>query len=555
MQKILRLLAGGLLALCVAACTEERLPRPVTIVNIGDFQLKTPAESFLERRVSGDTIHLYVADNIDLKRVQMQAVQVNVEHADIKIDVVDKERCADYANFPRKPFSSLAELSTSANTFIDFSDTLHPVRFRVTTYDSYDFSVLVHQHVERKMVIRGLQSAPIIDQASRQAVIYVSSSERLDQIHVEAFQLGGAHGKVTPDPTTAEVFDFQRNNTFMVQHYWESEPQPWKVFVYRRDMETTMEISPMSSRAIVEGTIPADAKLQIQFCPDSTDAWSDIPSEDISIKALNYRAIVKGLSPETKYRIRTVTNGNIGDADTLTTAPAPELPGGLFDDWHKEKAVSGDILWCPWMEGEPMYWDTGNHGATTVGASNSVPTDETCNGRGKAAFLESKYIVIKFAAGNIFTGKYKKTDGTNGILDFGRPFTGYPTKLRVNYKYLTQKINHCDPDERYKHLIGRPDSCQIYVALTDWDQPLEVRTRPSNQQLFDINDPHIIAYAEIIKGENVPEWTQVDMELKYRNYRTPKHLLIVVTSSKYGDFFTGGEGAKLWVDNFELIYD
>jgi hypothetical protein len=169
--------------------------------------------------------------------------------------------------------------------------------------------------------------------------------------------------------------------------------------------------------------------------------------------------------------------------------------------------------------------------------------------------LESKWIVLKFAAGNIFTGTYKKTDGTNGILDFGRPFNSFPTKLRVNYKYNSAIIDKVG-DGAMQHLKGRPDSCQIYIALTDWDQPLEIRTRPSERQLFDPNDPKVIAYGTLIKGETVSSWTQADIELDYKyTNRTPKYILIVASSSKYGDYFTGGEGSKLWLDNCELIYD
>jgi hypothetical protein len=125
----------------------------------------------------------------------------------------------------------------------------------------------------------------------------------------------------------------------------------------------------------------------------------------------------------------------------------------------------------------------------------------------------------------------------------------------VNYKYNSAIIDKVG-DDAMQHLKGRPDSCQIYIALTDWDQPLEIRTRPSERQLFDSNDPKVIAYGTLIKGETVSSWTQADIELDYKyTNRTPKYILIVASSSKYGDYFTGGEGSKLWLDNCELIYD
>ena len=45
------------------------------------------------------------------------------------------------------------------------------------------------------------------------------------------------------------------------------------------------------------------------------------------------------------------------------------------------------------------------------------------------------------------------------------------------------------------------------------------------------------------------------IRLDYRDYRKPKYLVIVATASKYGDYFTGGEGSTLYLDEMELTYD
>ena len=106
------------------------------------------------------------------------------------------------------------------------------------------------------------------------------------------------------------------------------------------------------------------------------------------------------------------------------------------------------------------------------------------------------------------------------------------------------------------NLSGRADSCHIYIALTDWDQPYEIRTRKSERQLFNKNDSHVIAYAEYISGSSDSQYQQRDLVLDYRyTNRTPKYILVVATASKYGDYFTGGDTSKLLIDNFELIYE
>jgi hypothetical protein len=43
--------------------------------------------------------------------------------------------------------------------------------------------------------------------------------------------------------------------------------------------------------------------------------------------------------------------------------------------------------------------------------------------------------------------------------------------------------------------------------------------------------------------------------LKYRSSRTPKYIVIVGAASRYGDYFTGGKGSVLKLDEFELVYD
>ena len=142
----------------------------------------------------------------------------------------------------------------------------------------------------------------------------------------------------------------------------------------------------------------------------------------------------------------------------------------------------------------------------------------------------------------------------NGVLDFGKPFTARPTKLKGYYKYTTAPINYASSD--FEALRGKPDTCSIYIVLGDWTEPVEIRTNPNNPKYFDKNDPRIIAYAELNSGSTVQNYTQFELELDYRaTNRIPTYLLVVCSASKYGDYFTGGGGAVLYVDDFSLEYD
>lgn len=215
-------------------------------------------------------------------------------------------------------------------------------------------------------------------------------------------------------------------------------------------------------------------------------------------------------------------------------------------------------VWQPWNEGGLQFWDTGNKGATMAGNSNSVPSDYTPDGKGKSARLETVFASVfnigKIAAGNIFTGTYLRTSGTNGVLAFGQPWNLRPTRLRGYFQYQAKDINKSDTDHGY--LVGRPDSCHIYVALADWTAPYEIRTEPKNRQLFDPALPSIIAYGELIYSGTMDSYKEFVIPLEYRSTsRVPTYMQITVSSSKYGDFFTGGEGSLLYVDQLSFDYD
>ena len=57
-------------------------------------------------------------------------------------------------------------------------------------------------------------------------------------------------------------------------------------------------------------------------------------------------------------------------------------------------------------------------------------------------------------------------------------------------------------------------------------------------------------------GKSVTEYTPFTLELEYRDTdRIPTYIVIVASASKYGDYFTGGDGSVLFLDDFTLEYD
>ena len=74
--------------------------------------------------------------------------------------------------------------------------------------------------------------------------------------------------------------------------------------------------------------------------------------------------------------------------------------------------------------------------------------------------------------------------------------------------------------------------------------------------MFNKNDANIIAYGEFISGQSTSAYQQITIPLEYRALnRTPRYLVIVCAASKYGDYFIGGVGSTLWLDEMELVYE
>ena len=495
------------------------------------------------------TVTLFVNDSVDISNLKIKRLKIT----DGAVLVGDSTACVDIKNFPTTGFASLDSISSTANTRVDFTS---PVSFTVSTYQDYKWKVTVKQIINREIDVTNQVGNAVIDAYNRNVIIYVSPEQSLRDLQVNKMNLGGEYGTVEPDPTASTEKDYSSGSRqFFVGNAWEDVMQKWTVYVYHKSGESSAssEAFAMVTKASLSGKIQSGKTPVIEYKKQGDAAWNTLAASAVKVSGTSFTVTVTGLKAQTTYQYRISVDGTAGEENSFTTAEEIALTNGSFDNWSQSEKNAK--LWQPWGSGENSFWDTGNQGATTVGDSNSTPVTETSNGSGMAASLESKYIVIKFAAGNIFTGMYKKTDGTNGVLDFGRPFTSFPSKLRIHYKYNCATIDKVG-DDTMASLKGRPDSCQIYIALTDWDAPLEIRTRPSERQLFDPNDSHVIAYGELTKGESVTSYTQADIVLNYRyTNRTPKYIVIVASSSKYGDYFTGGVGSKLWLDECELIYD
>ena len=223
----------------------------------------------------------------------------------------------------------------------------------------------------------------------------------------------------------------------------------------------------------------------------------------------SFSARIGGLSPETEYEYRLAVTALDGGAEEtmaaqsgITTDKAVPVPNGGFETTSSAESGKYKSFYDPASSDESLkskWWDNGNHGSTLVGSSSVI----------------------------------------------------------------------CYPDASDKKEGAQYDKAMIRVALGTWDykkyggdaeSPVLVNTTDVSTFVDYSTDPSTIALGEKIvsSDESNPakDWIQVTLPLVYRDEtKFPTHIIISCAASMYGDYFSGFDGSKLWIDGVELIYE
>lgn len=327
--------------------------------------------------------------------------------------------------------------------------------------------------------------------------------------------------------------------------------------------------------AYLEGSILSSkeeldpASMYFEYKEASSEEWQTATA---TFENEKFTTKITNLTPSTEYNYRLAYSKEgkeyASDIATFTTETEIALPNGDMDDWYQ----SGKT-WYPVSENDynisGSFWDSSNPGTTTGAGAlvNKNPTqgnsDIVHTPGGKSAELKSQYAsafgIGKFAAASLYTGKFNSLVGTNGAkIDFGQEFASRPTALHGWFRYTNGKIDYRggNTPEGVAE-IGTDDLCSIYMALAKAPHQLD-NTKTST--FFDFeNDPNIIAYGQLPDAEAVStnnEWKEFTVTMTYKDLtpQTQYYLIIVCSSSKYGDYFTGSTGSTMYIDDLELIY-
>lgn len=324
-------------------------------------------------------------------------------------------------------------------------------------------------------------------------------------------------------------------------------------------------VTTWATSATIYGTILKDVtNPAFEYRVQGVGDWTRVAAQQVATRAesTSIYAIISGLQPGTTYEYRTVADGFVGNATaTVTTEAASQLENAGFEDWNTSSKA-----YLIAASSASLYWDSGNHGSSTMNKNVTTPETSIKHGGSYSAKLQSQFVGIgsigKFAAGNAFVGKYLATDGMDGVLGWGRPFTSRPTKLRGWVKYTPATVGYTAsgaPDI----VSGQPDKGIIYVAILDGtiqtyngeSFPVIVKTKTA--ELFDPEGDNVIAYGAKVFDTATTGGGMVEFEIPLDYVRTDtkaSYIMVVCSASKGGDYFAGGAGSVMYIDDFELVY-
>lgn len=531
-------IVGLLLTLMAGGCIKNDLPYPVVELQITSIDVEG---------IIGEPTIDEVAHTVSVELEE----QTDIQNVDIK--------SVSYTDGARPSYDIVGK-----------HDMRSPVYVTLSMYQDYHWMVRATQNISREFTVEGQIGATEWDVEKRTATAYVGFEDH-SNIRVMSLKLAAA------DIATYEWADGVDPNDFSSVRYvyvtCHGRTERWDLYVKTTDVVVDIVRADGWGKMMwLYGEGLSGTNLGFKYREAGSGEW--LTAQDVKVEGGSFSACVKGLHPQTEYEVMAYSGEDTSAVRRVMTEGVTPLENGGFENWATIKKIV-----CPYLSDESAFWGTGNPGAAMVNATVTDKCDDVRPGStgSYSAKLESKFANLagigKFAAGNLFVGKYVSTVGTNGIVSFGRKFTARPVALRFWLKYNCGDIDRIGTLPAGSTLkVGDKDTGSVFIALGDWtkeeygvdaegeikgtdESPVVVDTR-NKGTFFNPKSAAVIAYGELLLNESIGEWQQVTIPLEYvTTSKVPTHILIVTSASRLGDYFTGSTQSVMWLDDMELLYE
>lgn len=534
-------------AFCCTSCIKNDIPYPVVVPHI----LSMNVEGALSVTPDPDNyvVNVVLGETVDLKRVNIKSFSLDKEDVKLSREIVGVHNLVD-----------------------DFKVVL-------TTYQDYEWTIHATRPIERYCTVDNQVGAAVIDDVNRRVIIDVRKDALLSDVNITSLKLG-PKDMTTYVPSVDKIRNFTDNAgnpTYVeveVNSFGDSET--WKIYVNNTDVVVNVRnVNVWTKEVYITADGISGQHNGFKYRKKSESGWIDVTSDELTTDGGRFVAHIKGLEPATTYEFYAFSGADMTDVEEFTTDPARQFPNNSFEIFSIVKGNSYYKWYDPSSsveEGRTIWWASGNgegpegvNGTGSLGIVLTYPDNNEKMDGDWSVRCESKNFAGLLACGNLFTGRFAGLEGTTGgSVNYGRPWTTRPHKLRVWMKYISKPVHlikNMPVGESVKD--GDPDRCEIAVSIGNWDyrrmggvpeSPVYVNT--SKNRYYNSRSEGIIAFGHLVLDRSTDGWVQQEIELEYRSLtEIPTHIIVTCASSYLGDYLTGADGSTLWIDKMELVYD
>ncbi|MGM9781679.1 MAG: PCMD domain-containing protein [Candidatus Cryptobacteroides sp.] len=524
------------LLLCAASCIKNDIPYPVVVAEISSLEAEGAKSVSIDKSARKVTISL--EEQTDIRSVKILSVGYS-----------------DPSVVPSWDIRGTRDLSS-------------PLKVTLTTFDDYEWTVVAEQTIERYFTLSSQVGESVIDPANRRVMLEVDAGADLENLSVTSCKLGPSDiTAYSPEPSTLKDFSSVQPLLVVYGEYKEI----WNIYVSRSEVTVKLSVcDPWANKIYLRAQAAEGPARGFRYRREGEQDWVEV--QDVSYSSGEFSAWASGLESNTAYECVAYSGKDTTEPVRVTTESEIQLPNSGFETYshaESDKYYSFYDPSSPELSLQTKWWGSGNKGSTTVGSSYTITmpcTDDKVEGE-SSLLMASAYVIVKFAAGNIFSGEYYKTIGTSGgVIRLGRPFESRPAKLVLSLKYkagiITDKTFSGAPEGDPVKVGDRDRGC-VWVALGTWDykryggspdSPYELNTTDKST-FFDPEGEDVIAYGRFIADRDYDSWTRIEIPLDYRTLtKRPTHIIVSAASSMLGDYFTGSAESKMWIDDVRLEY-
>lgn len=342
------------------------------------------------------------------------------------------------------------------------------------------------------------------------------------------------------------------SRTVSTEQYSVNEISPELSFVLNDWNAYAKRIDHISASAVTGNP----ERLQLQYFEGSR--WN--PVESVSNSGNNvYFKPIKGLNPNTEYKVRAIYNGNENFAieRNVTTENDAQIGNSGFEEWNTQTHTLnyfGKLYvdwYLPWSDAASSWWDVNSkltmpnrkYGTTTQNQIcfpmvSYVETD--VNQGNRSAIVYTVHVhdglagMDKCYPGELFIGK---ADSNGNHSSEGHSFNSRPSKIRFAYKY--EPLN--GETGYVKVTVSSEDGSVIAVAE---------RTDIMKTDSWSVFEVPELEYSDITKKAS-----SIYISFKSSSSDNPSYnetSIVLANNSSYSNCHIG---SRLYIDDLRLIYE